>query len=80
MNTASLYDDEIEKRQHLNAIQSLARDLEIPMGVVSELYESELVNLKQVVRIKDFLTVIVSRRVKETIKKMITRGESLQNW
>jgi hypothetical protein len=77
MNTVSLYGDETEERQHLNAIQMLSRDLKIPMDAISQLYESELGVLKQSAKVKDFLTLIVSRRVKEMIKKMIARGEFL---
>lgn len=79
MNTVSLYDDEPEKRQHLHAIQMLARDMRIPMDVVRQLYEVELGGLKQEATVKDFLIVIVSRRVTEMIKKMIARGEFLYN-
>ena len=79
MDIALLYDDETEKRQHLNAIQMLALDMRIPMDVISQLYEVELGELKQSVKIKDFLTVLVSRRVREMIKNMIARGEFLQN-
>ena len=79
MDIALLYDDETEKRQQLNAIQMLALDMRIPMDVISQLYEVELGELKQSVKIKDFLTVLVSRRVREMIKNMIARGEFLQN-
>lgn len=78
MDFALLYDDEIEKRQHLNAIQTLAGNMRIPMDMVRQLYEVELEDLKQSAKVKDFLTVIVSRRVTEIIKKMVARGEFLE--
>jgi hypothetical protein len=77
MDIALLYDDEIEKRQHLNAIQMLSKDLEIPMDMVSQLYEVALGELRQNAKVKDFLIVFVSRRVREMIKKMAVRGEFL---
>lgn len=79
MDIAFLYDDETEKKQHINAIQMLAKDLMIPIDIVRQLYEVELGELRQSAKVKDFLTVIVIRKVKEMIKKMITRGEFLQN-
>lgn len=71
------YEDETERKQHSNAIEMLARDLGISVDEMSQLYETELKKLKQDATIKDFLTVIVSRRVREIIKKMIARGEFL---
>ena len=79
MDIALLYDDEIEKRQHLNAIQMLSKDLEIPMDMVSQLYEVALGELRQNAKVKDFLIVFVSRRVREMIKKMAVRGEFQKN-
>lgn len=56
----------------------LARDLGVPVDEVREFYEFELEELKQSAKVKDFLAVIVSRKVKEIIKKMIARGEFRQ--
>lgn len=75
MDIALLYNDETEKRQHLNAILMLSENTRISIDVISQLYQGELGRLKQEAKIKDFLTVIVSRRVREIIKTMIARGE-----
>jgi hypothetical protein len=47
----------------------------VPIDAVREFYESELTKLKQSAKIKDFLIVISSRKVKEIIARMIARGE-----
>ncbi len=65
MTGIQLYEDEAEKIQHIHAIQMLVKDLKSSEEEISTLYEVELEKLKLHARVKDFLMVLVSRRVKE---------------
>ncbi len=64
MNTA-LYEDEREEESHFNTIEVLARDFGCPVEEIEQLYETELKRLKRNARIKDFLAVLVTKRLKE---------------
>ncbi len=67
MTGIQLYEDEAEKMQHIHAIQMLVKDLKSSEEEISTLYEVELEKLKLHARVKDFLMVLVSRRVKEIL-------------
>ncbi|MET0987084.1 MAG: DUF3562 domain-containing protein [Steroidobacteraceae bacterium] len=51
------------RTQHDSAIQSLAEQTALPRETVAALYEAELEAMKPEVRITQFLSLIVSRRV-----------------
>jgi hypothetical protein len=68
MDITPQLEDEVEKKRHAHAIQTLARDMGIPVEEVNQLYEQELEKLKEYARVKDFLPLIVSRRVKDLLK------------
>ena len=59
--------EEKEKARHQFAIQRLARDLEIPKKEIEDLYHVLLEELNKTARIRDFISVLVSRRVKELL-------------
>lgn len=63
------YENENEMRQHLSAIHLLSQDSGVPEEDIRMLYEQELDRLKERARIKDFLSVLVSRRIKERIQR-----------
>jgi len=65
MTTALLYETETERRQHLNAIHNLALDLGISEESLRQFYEKELLSLKEHARLKDYLTVLVIKKLKE---------------
>jgi hypothetical protein len=65
MTAAVLYETEFEKRQHLSAIHALATDLGMSEDLLRQLYENELQSLKEHARIKDFLSVLVMKRMRE---------------
>ncbi|MCK5509188.1 MAG: DUF3562 domain-containing protein [Desulfobacterales bacterium] len=62
-----LYRTEAEKRQHTSAIDILARDLRIAEDSIRPFYENELRELQEHAQIRTFLSILVSRRVKEKI-------------
>lgn len=69
MASVCQYDNDAEERQHAKAIQMLARDLGMPEKKIRELYEEFLCSIKGGARIKDYLTVLASRNVKDVIRR-----------
>ncbi|HUO77901.1 MAG TPA: DUF3562 domain-containing protein [Thermodesulfovibrionales bacterium] len=74
MATSCLYDNDTDRRLHSSAIRMLAREFNVPEEEIQALYETMLSSLKESARIKDYLAVLVSRNVKD----MIRRGVSSQ--
>ena len=72
-----LYDDEIEKRLHLRAIKILSANAGLSADRVERLYEIVLHRLKGEAKIKDFLPILVSRRVRYLLEKRSSRKEAL---
>ncbi|RKX66193.1 MAG: hypothetical protein DRP42_03650 [Tenericutes bacterium] len=62
-----LYRTEAEKRQHSSAIDMLANDLGIDEDSIRPFYENELRELQEHAQIRTFLSILVSRRIKEKI-------------
>ena len=62
-----LYRTEAEKRQHSSAIDMLANDLGIAEDSIRPFYENELKELQEHAQIRTFLSILVSRRIKEKI-------------
>ena len=62
-----LYRTEAEKRQHSSAIDILANDLGIAEDSIRPFYENELRELQEHAQIRTFLSILVSRRIKEKI-------------
>lgn len=65
MVMVDLYSDEKEKSHHLSAMKKLASDLGRPIHEIGALYESALEEMKKTARVKDYLSILASRRVKE---------------
>ena len=63
------YDNDAEERQHSKAIQMLAGELGMPEKEIRGLYEEFLCSIKGGARIKDYLTVLVSRNVRDSIRR-----------
>lgn len=62
-----LYDDENEKRLHINAIEMIALRIGSPVEDVKRLYEIVLRRFKKAVKIKDFLPILVSKKVEHLL-------------
>ena len=67
MVATMLYESESEKRQHLSAIHVLASTFSVSEESVRQLYENELQSLVGHARVRDFLSVLVMRRLKAKI-------------
>ena len=64
-----LYDDETEERLHLGAIQALSIRIGLSMDKVERLYEIVLNRFKREAKIRDYLPILVSRRVQYLLDK-----------
>ena len=60
--------DSREHAKHLAMIHHLAGELGFPEPEVGRVYEQEFHRLSAQARVKDFLFVLVSRRVKENLR------------
>lgn len=67
MCAAVLYETEFEKRRHLSAVHLLAMDLGISEDTIRQQYEDELKALTEHARIRDFLSVLVIKRIKDKV-------------
>ncbi len=65
MNNRLLYKSEAEARQHHAAINHLAEDLHRSELGIRPLYEMILARFIRTARIREFLSVLVSRRVRD---------------
>lgn len=64
MDKTALYGNEKEKKQHLHNIESIAHDTGIPYDDVALLYEVALDKTRKGARVKDYLPILVPRKVK----------------
>ena len=67
MSDLALYEDEAEQKQHFMAIQRLIKNVRFPEPEIRHLYEDVLKEFKSEARIKTFLPILVSRKVKELL-------------
>lgn len=65
MNDLALYEDETEQKQHFSAIQKLVKDVSSSEEEIRPLYEGVLKEFKSEARINTFLSILVSKKVKE---------------
>lgn len=54
---------------HESAIESLVQETTLPKEAIAELYDAELAALEPNATVKQFLPLIVSRRVREWIRE-----------
>lgn len=63
-----LYENVAEQRSHQVAIENVAQDLHRSIEIVNTVYEIVLARYKKKARIKDFLSPLVTKRVKELLR------------
>lgn len=69
MDPKSIYESEEQKNQHLRAIQILVKEIEKPGDEISRLYHLVLEEYEKEAKVKIFLPILISKRVREMIKK-----------
>jgi hypothetical protein len=67
MNDLALYEDETEQKQHFSAIQKLVKDVSSSEEEIRPLYEGVLQEFKNEAKIRTFLSILVSKKVKEIL-------------
>ncbi|HTP04244.1 MAG TPA: DUF3562 domain-containing protein [Nitrospirota bacterium] len=68
MKENALYENVAEQRRHQAAIENVAQDLRRSIESVNTVYEIVLARYKKKARIKDFLSPLVTKRVKELLR------------
>ena len=68
MKENALYENVAEQRRHQVAIENVAQDLRRTIESVNTVYEIVLARYKKKARIKDFLSPLVTKRVKELLR------------
>jgi hypothetical protein len=67
MKELCLYEDESEQEQHLSSIQMLVEDMGSSEEEIRNLYEGVLKEFKSEAKIKTFLSILVSKKVRELL-------------
>jgi len=69
MATACLYGNDAERKQHSKAIQMLAEEFGIPEDEIRSVYEDIYSGIREGAKIRDYLVILVSRNVRDSIRK-----------
>lgn len=67
MVLTDFFEDELERKRKTYDVQKVARDLRVSIKEVTDLYERILNDLKKSARIKEYLSILTSRRVKDIL-------------
>lgn len=60
-------EDETEQKKHRQSVEDLSEFLNMPWDLILAIYERELALMKQRARVRDYLPILVSRRVKNLL-------------
>jgi hypothetical protein len=63
-----LYEDETDRRQHYSAIQKLVADVSSSEEEIRPLYEFVLKEYKSEAKIRTFLSILVSKKVRQLLQ------------
>lgn len=61
-------DQEAEQKKHRQSVENLSTALEVPVERIIAVYEHELILIGKIARIRDYLPILVSRRVKDLLR------------
>lgn len=76
MNRLQL-EDETEQKKHRQSVENLSGCLDMPQERIAAIYEQELVLMGRIARIRDYLPILVSRRVKNLLRSGEVLSRSL---
>ena len=63
------YVDDRERARHLHVIELLAKELARSVAEIKPLYEDILIHMQEVARIRDYLPILVCKRMKSSFKR-----------
>jgi len=66
--------DDVEKKKHFATIEKLAQQSGVPEPEVQERYKAELRRILPFTRIREFLPILISRKVKDDIRQIERDG------
>jgi hypothetical protein len=61
--------DEVERRKHLVSIEKLAQQSGVSQTEIGKLYAEELERVLDSTKIRDFLPILIERKVKQDLNK-----------
>lgn len=62
------YSDETEREKHYRSVEYLSLYFNLPREFVARVYEKELIVMAQTAIVRDYLPILVSRKVKEILR------------
>jgi hypothetical protein len=68
MNPDSLHENEEQRKQHLHAIQILIKEAGRSGDEITRLYYAVLQEYEKEAKVKTFLPILISKRIKEMIE------------
>jgi len=68
MSPDSFYENEEQREQHLRAIQTLIKEVRRPEEEITRLYTLVLQEFEKEAKVKTFLPILITKRVKEMIE------------
>lgn len=69
MATTCTYENDAERDLHYRAMRRLSRESGVSEGEIQRLYEELLCGLRERARVRDYLAILVSRNVKDMLRK-----------
>ena len=79
MNPDSLYENEEQRKQHLRALQILIKEVRRPGEEITRLYYLVLQEYEKEAKVRTFLPILISKRVKEMIEDESQLPEEIDN-
>jgi hypothetical protein len=79
MDPDSLYENEEQRKQHLRALQILIKEVGRPGEEITRLYYLVLQEYEKEAKVKTFLPILISKRVKEMIEDESQLPEEINN-
>jgi hypothetical protein len=73
LHNGMLYENMDEQKQHASTVKSLAEEVAGPVHEVANIYESVLLEYKDNAKIKDYLPVLVSKKVKQLYRDQLKK-------
>jgi hypothetical protein len=61
-------EDETEQKKHRQSVENLSGFLDTPRERIVAVYEQELILMGRMARVRDYLPILVSRRVKNLLR------------
>lgn len=74
MVMTEFYEGEKEKSRHDSAVKSLADELGLPIKEIGAVYEGAFEELRKGARIKDYLMILATRKVKDLLYRRRKRA------